>query len=302
MKQKIIKWYGRVLLIAIILFVVFFISKNLHTLDEYDFEVDYFYIVSAFLAICCAIVIRFLLWIILTAHFKIKAPLLLAGNAYFYSQLGKYIPGKAGLLLTRINAYKKYSKRKITLVTAIEYIACFVAACLTVLLAILITPDVFPSYAIYISSFMVLFLVIILWPPLMLKGINFISKLFKRAPLEISVSYSFLLIVTLCYIVPSLFEGLGLFLVLKSMAVVSTKYFFIIAGTYSAACLIGIAAFFAPSGIGIREGILFLILPVFIPKPAVIVGAILIRLIATVVELFLAFVSYLIYKMKTEIH
>ena len=58
--------------------------------------------------------------------------------------------------------------------------------------------------------------------------------------------------------------------------------------------------FFLPSGVGIREGVLFLILPAFIPMPTVIVGAIAIRLITTAVELLLAGVFVLAERIKTK--
>ncbi|MEN8208869.1 MAG: hypothetical protein ABFR50_06430, partial [Candidatus Fermentibacteria bacterium] len=66
------------------------------------------------------------------------------------------------------------------------------------------------------------------------------------------------------------------------------RYYLTITGIYSIAGLIGLAAFFAPSGIGIREGVLFLVLPAFIPGPTVIVGVIAIRLLTTAAELLLA--------------
>ena len=82
---------------------------------------------------------------------------------------------------------------------------------------------------------------------------------------------------------------MGLYFILNSLLPVDFRYFLIMTGTYEVADFIGIAAVFAPSGIGVRERVLFLALPAFIPMPAVIIGTIVMRLIATFTELFLAF-------------
>ena len=90
---------------------------------------------------------------------------------------------------------------------------------------------------------------------------------------------------------------MGLYFILNSLLPVDFRYFLMITGAYEVAGLIGIAAVFAPSGIGVREGVLFLVLPAFIPTPAVIIGTIAMRLIATFTELFLSFVFVVVEKM-----
>jgi len=90
------------------------------------------------------------------------------------------------------------------------------------------------------------------------------------------------------YVIVGLFYGLSFFLVLNSLSPVGFEYYLAITGTFWAAALIGIAAIFAPSGIGVREGVIMLVLPSFISEPTVIVGAILIRFVMIAAELSLA--------------
>jgi len=84
---------------------------------------------------------------------------------------------------------------------------------------------------------------------------------------------------------------LALFALLDAMAPLDPSRFLIIAAIYEAAGVIGMAALFAPSGLGVREGVLLLLLPLVVPQSAVIIGVILIRLINTGCELFLAAIS-----------
>jgi len=82
--------------------------------------------------------------------------------------------------------------------------------------------------------------------------------------------------------------GLGLFFAYNCFYPLDWNYFLVITGVYYAAALIGVAAIFAPAGIGVREGIVFLVLPALIAKPAVIYATVLTRVIITLIEIFLA--------------
>ncbi|MEA1936445.1 MAG: hypothetical protein U9M96_06485 [Thermodesulfobacteriota bacterium] len=232
--------------------------------------------------------------------FGLNVPILRAGKAWFVSQLGKYVPGKVTLLLVRLDAYRGYSKRKITVATGIEYIAMLASAFILVLVALASAFQIVPYHIRWVAGVGSVLFLFMLWPPLSLRFVNLVLKLLKREPIEEFPPYSLLLRFVGAYIFAGLLQGMGLFFVLNSLSPVKFSYFLIIAGVYEAAGLIGIAAVFAPSGIGVREGVLLLVLPSFIPMPAVIVGTIAIRLIATITELFLAGVFIVAEKMCTK--
>jgi uncharacterized membrane protein YbhN (UPF0104 family) len=90
------------------------------------------------------------------------------------------------------------------------------------------------------------------------------------------------------YTLTGLLYGLGFYLVLNAFSPVNFRYYMTITAAIYAAVIVGMAAVFAPSGIGVREGVLFLILPIFIPMQTVILGVVTIRLIATGAEILLA--------------
>ncbi len=220
--------------------------------------------------------------------FGLKVPVLEAGKAWFLSQLGKYVPGKVTLFLVRLDAYRGYSKRKVAVATGVEYIALLASASILILVALASASQIVPYYIQWVAGVGTFLFLLILWPPLSMRLVNWGFKLLKREPIEEFPSYGLLLKFVGAYIFASLLNGMGLFFAINSLSPVNFTYFLIIAGIYEAAGLIGIAAVFAPSGIGVREGVLLLILPIFIPKPTVIVSTIAIRLIATITELFLS--------------
>ena len=281
-------WYSRLLFACVIIAVFYFIWRNTGQILQYDFQFNWYLLLASSFAAITAFLFNFYIWTKLAESFGLKAKLLVAGKAFFLSQLGKYVPGKVGLLLVRLDAYKGFSKKKVAVATGIEYIASLASACLIVLVALAFSPEQIPAYVRWITTVCAIFFILALYPPFMKKIVNWGLKLIKREQLEEFPSYRILLQFVGAYMLVGLLHGLGLYLLINSLSPVNFDHYLTITGTYYAAGLIGIAAVFAPSGIGVREGVLFLILPAFIPKPTVIVGAIAVRLITTVAELILA--------------
>ena len=281
-------WYSRVLLSIVLVAVIWVVWKNISEISSYDFELEYGYFIASFIVIVINYLFCFLIWHWLTASFGLHVPIIKAARGWFLSYLGKYVPGKIVLLLVRMDAYDGYSSKKVAVATIVEYIVALVAACLVVLISLLFSPEIIPDYVRWVAIPGTVLLLVVLYPPLLKKTVNRVFKLIKKAPLHEVPTFKKILLLVGTYMIATLVAGFAFYLILNSLSPVSIKYYIVITGVYGIAGLAGLAAFFAPSGIGVREGVIFLILPAFIPEPAVIVGAVAIRLITTVTELLLA--------------
>jgi uncharacterized membrane protein YbhN (UPF0104 family) len=195
-----------------------------------------------------------------------------------------------------MDAYRGYSKKKIAVATGVEMTIALAAACLLTLVGVVSASALLPAYALWIALFGFVAILVFLYPPLFLRIINFGFKLIKRAPIENSPPFKTMLKFIFAFMLVGLLHGAGLFFVLKSLSPIAFSQYLTITGVYYAAGLVGFFAIFAPAGIGVREGILMLVLPQFIAEPVVIVGAIVIRLLMTSSELFLAGTSVIIEK------
>jgi len=294
------KWYSRILLFFVLIALLYYFTKNINQISNYDFDFLPLVCFYSFIATCSAYLLMFGTWIFLASSMDLKAPIIKTAKFYFLSQLGKYLPGNVGLFLLRLDAYKEYPKRKVAVGTIIEYIVNISGVCIASLIGLSVMPVDIPNWWRGVLIILMIIFIIALNRIFILNFINLILKRFKREPLELFPSYPLMLLFVCSHVIVSLLFGLGFMLTLKSIGHIDMKYFLPVCGIFSMAFLAGIIAPFAPGGIGIREGVLFLILPILIPKPAVIVGAILIRLIATGAELFLALVSYIIFKLKNS--
>lgn len=293
-------WHRWVLFVIVLTAVIWFIVHNLDEIARYDFRIKWPYVMFSFLFVVAAYLVMVFIWTRIGLLFGLNVPMLKAGRAWFLSQLGKYVPGKVTLLLVRFDAYRGYLKWKIAVSTGIEYIASLASASILVLVALASASHIVPYYIRVVAGIGTVLFLFLLWPPLSMHFVNWCLKVLKREPIKKFPSYGVLVRFVGAYMLEGLLHGMGLFFVLNSLSSVNFNYFLTITGIYFAAGLIGLAAVFAPSGIGIREGVLFIVLPAFVPKPAVIVGAISMRLITTAAEIFLTGVFIVAEKIWTK--
>ncbi|MDQ5985964.1 MAG: hypothetical protein CSYNP_01682 [Syntrophus sp. SKADARSKE-3] len=290
------RWYRRILFTVVLLGVLYYIINAGSDLWHFDYRLDWSYVILSFIFTTLAYLMQLFIWIKLADTFGLHAPFLSSANAWSLSQLGKYIPGKAGLVLIRIDIYAGESKRKIAVATGVEFVTCMAAACLLVLIALIFLPELAHVSLRLTAAISAILCLIALYPPILKKLTGWVFRIIKRDPLTELPTYGLLMKLVGANILVGLPYGLGLFFAFRCFYPIGWEYFLMITAVYYAATLAGIAAIFAPAGIGVREGIVFLVLPAFIPNPVVIFATILTRILITAVEIFLAAVFWLSYK------
>lgn len=282
------RWYSRILLLAVLLGVSYYIFTVISDLTHFDYHINWIYLCLSFFFTLVAYLIQLGIWFFLARSFGINVSFLATANAWNLSQLGKYLPGKVGLLLIRMDIHSGVPKRVIAVATGVEFITAIASASLLVLTSIVFIPEwPYPSLR-WIALILACLSVIILYPPILKTLINWMFRLIKREPLNDMPPYVLLLKLVGVNLLVGLPYGLGLFFAFNCFYPTGWNYFLIITAVYYAAALVGVAAIFAPAGIGVREGIVFLILPALISKPVVIFATILTRIIITITEIFLA--------------
>lgn len=288
------RWYSRILFMAVLLAVFYYIFTAVNDLIQSDYHINKLYLCLSFFFTLVAYLMQLGIWFFLARSFGINVSFLAAANAWSLSQLGKYIPGKVGLFLIRMNIHSQVPKRVIAVATGVEFITSMASACLLVLISIVFIPQ-WPSSSLrWMALILACLCIVILYPPILKILTNWTFKLIRREPLNDMPSYALLLKLVGVNILVGLPYGLGLFFAFNSFYPIGWNYFFIITAVYYAAAIIGVAAIFAPAGIGVREGIVFLILPVLISKPVVIFATILTRIIITIAEIFLASLFFIL--------
>jgi len=210
---------------------------------------------------------------------------------YGAPQLAKYLPGKLWSVIGYSGIAKWFTIPVIVSSTAIFILGVWglVGASLLGVVLVLLNPAILIGQdLLYIGVLLAaaVLLFICLHPRLYLRIVNVVLTLFKQPPISLNFSWRTMIeIVGGSFILNSLYF-LGLALIIFSIVELPVSVLPVLVGIFCLANVIGFLALFAPAGIGVREGILLLVLGPLVGAGMASVIAILARLIQTVADVF----------------
>jgi hypothetical protein len=210
-----------------------------------------------------------------------------------FTTLGKYLPGKVWFAVGRVYLAKKLGIReeKGFLSVALETSLLLLAS----LLIFLVSPLAYEftamrTYLVLAVILTVLF-VIALHPFLANKILKFSSKILKRPAIHVEYNYLQVLLLSIFYAGAWIIYGIGFYLLILSFYPVNFARIIDLAGVFAISWNLGFLALFAPAGLGVREGILTLLLSFYFPKPVAIIISLLSRIWITVAEVIFALIA-----------
>jgi uncharacterized membrane protein YbhN (UPF0104 family) len=220
-------------------------------------------------------------------------------KTWFYSQLGKYLPGKIWLFLSRFHFYesKGKSKKAIAIALYLETVTIIMAAGLIFLAALIFFKEIGPSDSWRQSGWLVLLFLlgfISLHPRVLQKILNWTLVQFNREPVSLSISYLDVLWILFVCVISWLIGGIGFYLFVDSVYPVAPQYILFLTGALAISSTLGLIAIFAPSGLGVREGVLVYLLLFMMPPPIAVIISILTRIWMTLIEIGLIGMVYLL--------
>jgi hypothetical protein len=228
-----------------------------------------------------------LLWHYLTRMLHTAIPPRLAMAAWFYSQLGKYAPGKVFLYLARLYFYAREGRAigPVSLAVGLELGATVGASMLVVVAAIgALTLDGVGIEALGLAVALAAFFAML--HPLVLGGVvGVVSRVLRRPSFPVTVSYSQLLRLVGLHFANWLVFGAAFYAFIRSFHQLDAGAFLYVTGAFALSALAGMLAFVVPAGLGVREGLLALLLSRVMPEPLAVTGAVAARVWVTLVEL-----------------
>lgn len=292
---RIFQW---TLVAVIFVFLGKMVWDNWSEVKDTPFTLKMFPFALATLIFAFSYFIQVWAWYLITLKLGIAIPLSETLESWFYSQLGKYLPGKVWILLGRFYFYesKGKSKKEISIALYLEIITMIMAAGLLFLAALLFFKEEKLFYSgrqfwWLIPPFVLAF--ILLHPRVLQRILNWTLIQFRREPISLSISYPDVLWVLLICILSWIVGGMGFYLFVQSTFPVSTSYVLFLAGALAFSSTLGLVAVFAPSGLGVREGTLVYMLSFIMPGSVAVIISILTRIWMTLIEIGLIGVIYL---------
>jgi uncharacterized membrane protein YbhN (UPF0104 family) len=244
-------------------------------------------------------------WYLITLKLGIAISFRETLESWFYSQLGKYLPGKVWLLLSRFYFYesKGKSKKAISIALYLETVSIIVAAGLMFLAALIFFKEARPFYTGRQSMWPILLFLsgfISLHPRVLQKILNGVLIRFKREPISLSISYSNILWILLVCIISWTVGGVGFYFFVASVYPTAPQYILFLTGALAISSTLGLIAVFAPSGLGVREGVLVYLLSFMMATPVAVVISIVTRIWMTLIEIGLIGVIYLLEQLQKQ--
>jgi hypothetical protein len=298
------KWplFSNILQWLFVIFIFLFLGKmvweNWSQVQGAAFSFRIIPLVLSTLISILSYIIQIWAWYLITLRLEIALPFKETVASWFYSQLGKYLPGKVWLLLSRFYFYesKGKSKKAITVALYFETITMVMAAGLVSLMSLLLSWEIHSFYPEKSYRWLILLISIaflFLHPKVLEKTINSVLTFLKKEPIAISMSYPDILWVLGVCLCSWAIGGIGFYLFVDSVFAVSSSHILFLTGALAISSTLGLLALFAPSGLGVREGVLVFLLSSIMPVSVAVVLSLLTRLWMTLIEIGLIGVVYL---------
>lgn len=229
---------------------------------------------------------RSLLWHQITVRNGITFPLRRAIPVWFYSALGKYVPGKVFTLLARLHFYGKEncSAGRISLCYFLETVFTLLAYILTALLALVLAGiETLQNFQPALIVLLIVFAAS-LHPRILSFAINLFRRIEHKEPIKLDIRYRDMVGFVGMYTLNWFVMGAGFFLLTGAIYSVEPRSVIYLSGAFSVASLAGILSVFAPSGLGVREGVLAVALAPVLPTSVGVIIALVSRVWFTIGE------------------
>lgn len=215
------------------------------------------------------------------------------------SNLFKYIPGRLWAYTVQISllAKKDIAKSLVLYVNFVCFLCVIMVSTIYGLYYLLFYLKILPM-PISILLFGLLILVdfaIIIWNTSVINWLIIkINKFFKREVQPIKIEKWLILYIQFLYLVAWIPTGIAAYFLAKGIGLdIASSDMFALISSMSVSWIIGYITIFTPGGLGVREGIMFLMLNQFSNVKTALILPLAIRLIYIIIELLLGIIGIL---------
>lgn len=315
-----LKRYKRVVQAVVLLVIVgsvaALISKEWAKLTTYDWHLNWSLLVAGFALLVAQEISFAFIWRSILARMGSRLDIVSSQRIYLGAEFVRYIPGNVWHVITRVLwAEQRGVPKTIGFASMVVELATkIVSAALVFAVSLLFWPDTrmltsqlnIPHGVVVTTGAVLLPLLLLgLYPPVLRGLLNFGLKKLGRDPVQFTLNYRDMLLITLYWSLSWIVAGAGFYLVVRSivatpLAAPLTVGLVVAIGMFALGWDIGFLSFVTPSGVGFREAALvFLLTASLLPATQVnlalaAVIAIVARLLATGAELVCIAGAYLV--------
>jgi uncharacterized membrane protein YbhN (UPF0104 family) len=217
------------------------------------------------------------------------------------SPLGKYVPGKIGGLLGAVWIYRRFGVRA-PLAASVLLVgtgSALSASFVILMPLVLVGDDSLMGGGSTLAWVLVAAGALFSHPRLFLIPLNRLLRRIGRQELILLVPFSRYLRLILLGVGRLAITGCAFWLIVNAVTEVAVYDWYRLTAAYTVAGVIGMLAFFAPGGLGVREGLLLLFLEPTIGGPELALAVIIMRICIILAEIVLALAGVVLWRRKT---
>jgi glycosyltransferase 2 family protein len=297
-RRKAVRWILTTLVVGVVAyFFATTLAANWTEVVAQDLEFSWLWL-AATLLFALAVPLTGLLWSRIVRWLEPTAEVTAreAMTVQAASWLLKYVPGQVGSVVNKVLWGAKKSISRMLIVISFVYENVFLQlasiAPSAVILLISLGPEIFGrNFTLLLLPVLILVpLALVAWKPLFHRAVNLAARraLKQEVPERYFLSTPRALASAVEFVGPRAINGIGFVLIAASVTEVTPAEWLPFAAAYVLAGAIGILAVFVPSGLGVREAVIVLILGQYMPTTEAIIIALLARLLSTLADALIA--------------
>ncbi|QKE85522.1 lysylphosphatidylglycerol synthase domain-containing protein [Arthrobacter sp. NEB 688] len=232
-------------------------------------------------------------WRVLLADLGTRLPLAPAASVFFVGQLGKYLPGSVWTVLAQAEMGAKLGvPRRRMAITGLLSIG--LAILCGSLLGVVALPRLLARGSSPVTAWVVVAAVLVgavlFWPRLLNAMVALGLRVLRREPLEHRLGGRAVLSTAAWFTAAWVSAGLGVAVLVRSLQPAATLTDLAVAGVcgFALASAAGQLSVLVPAGVGVRDGVLALLLVTFMPLSAATAVVVVARFLAIVGDLLVA--------------
>ena len=278
------------LVVALILFfLVRVLYKNWLQVSSFDFTFTWSSLAVSFLLLFCFFFLRVYIWKIMLGKMGVAMNLLRCIKISFLGTMGKYLPGKVWLVVGKVYLSGKEGIEKPTAFASVvlEVMLELTASIVFFLLFLSFSAErsVLSENLIYILALVVVAGLVFLHPGMFYAITNGLLRRFKQETIKASIGYSGMLHLFALYTALVLVQGVAFYFFVNAICYLSPRTIFGLSASVAIAGALGTLSVFTPSGLGVREGVLALLLANYVVAPVAVLLSLRARLWVTAGEI-----------------
>lgn len=292
------RFVGPVLVVLVAVFLIRALASSWDEVRDYEWSFDFSYLVLSVGLMFLYYAQQWGGWRLVMRSFgdPLSRPESIA--IWFATILGRYVPGSVAMVAGRVVMCGRRGIPARNSLASIVYenALILISALVVTAASVPFWPDFeYRAYALLLVVLAPVGLVMV-HPKVFKRTANFALRKTGREPLEKTLPFGRVLVLLVYYAGGWILLGLAFACLTASVAPVEASELALLVGGYAFAWEVGFLSLITPSGIGVKEAVLALVLSLVLPVPAVVAVVVLSRLWQTLIELVCAGVVWAFFK------